>query len=308
MQRNPNVFKPLQKIGKNPKLNHLYLNNATFQDYLFRLEELCVNMFQWENVPDSIDVRFLELTLCEYGYAVYFNDEVMGNLALTCMVGPGLNVYRVPVNRRAYSITGYSRDLTDKDSVLIYNNYLRQPSMLTLLLYARRLYEIERTIDVNVKAQKTPVLIVCDEHERLTYENLYKNYDGNIPVIFGSKSLQPNSISVLKTDAPFNAHNLNQLKYQIWNEALTFCGIDNIGNEKRERNIESEIGANLGGVRAQRNVMLNMREEAADKINRMFGTNIKVKLKSVSEKQLYGLPGKDDDPYGNLYDGTAGTD
>lgn len=256
------------------------LNNKTYIDYYNRLMELALNVFEWENLPPSVDERFLELTLYEMGYCLYFNDEIIGNLALTCTIGGRLDVYRIPVMRRAYAVNGYNKMCSAKDSVLIYNNYLHTPTQLTIELFARRLYEIERAIDVNVKAQKTPTLILSSEQQRLTMRNLYMQYDGNEPFIFGDKNMDIDGIKSLKTDAPFVADKLENLKHQIWNEALTFCGIENSNQDKKERLVSDEVGSNYGNIEAQRNVMLNARKQAVKKINSMFGTNIDVHFRS----------------------------
>lgn len=256
------------------------LNNKTYIDYYNRLMELALNVFEWENLPPSVDERFLELTLYEMGYCLYFNDEIIGNLALTCTIGGKLDVYRIPVLRRAYAVNGYNKMCSTKDSVLIFNNYLHTPTQLTIELFARRLYEIERAIDVNVKAQKTPTLILSSEQQRLTMQNLYMQYDGNEPFIFGDKNMDIEGIKSLKTDAPFVADKLENLKHQIWNEALTFCGIENSNQDKKERLVSDEVGSNYGNIEAQRNVMLNARKQACKKINTMFGTNIDVHFRS----------------------------
>ena len=251
-------------------------NNWTYLDYYYRLKEIAINMFEWRGLPDTVDPRFLELTLCDYGFAVYFNDEILGNLALTCMIGGKLDIYRIPTVRRAYANNGYKATLNEKDSVLIFNNYMHRPTISTIQLFASRLAEIERTIDINVKAQKTPVLITGEESELLTMKNIYQKYDGNEPVIYGTKGISQKGISVLKTDAPFVSLDLNTLKHQIWNEAMTFFGVENSNTDKRERLISDEVVSNLGVVEAQRYIMLNARREAADKINKMFDTNIEV--------------------------------
>lgn len=256
------------------------LNNKTYIDYYNRLMELALNVFEWENLPPSVDERFLELTLYEMGYCLYFNDEIIGNLALTCTIGGQLDVYRIPVLRRAYAVNGYNKMCSTKDSVLIFNNYLHTPTQLTIELFARRLYEIERAIDVNVKAQKTPTLILSSEQQRLTMQNLYMQYDGNEPFIFGDKNMDIEGIKSLKTDAPFVSDKLENLKHQIWNEALTFCGIENSNQDKKERLVSDEVGSNYGNIEAQRNVMLNARKQAVKKINTMFGTNIDVHFRS----------------------------
>lgn len=253
------------------------LNQLTMVDYLKRLEEIAINMFEWKNLPYDIDERFLELTLFTQGYAVFFYEEVMERyLALQAMIGGNLDVYRVPRRRRAYAVNGYNKELTDADSVLIFNNYLREPSFPTVQLYAQRLYAIERAIDVNVNAQKTPVMILCDESQRLTMRNLYNQYEGNEPFIFGSKALDIQGVTTLKTDAPFIADKLMLLKHQYWNEVLTFLGVENSNTDKRERLITDEVQSNLGAVQAQRFVRLNMRRRACDQINRMFGLNVSV--------------------------------
>lgn len=273
----PQRFNPLQRPKRSWETKKL--NNDTFIDYFTRLQEICINMFEWSNLPETVDERFLELTLCEYGYAIYFNDEVIGDLVATSMIGGPLDVYRIPTRRTAYAVNGYQKNLTDKDSVLIFNNYLHTPSMLTIILYARRLFEIERTIDVNVKAQKTPVAILCDESQLFTMKQVYEKYDGNEPVIFGARNLDMKGIQAMKTDAPFVADKLNILKRQIWNEAMTIFGVENANAEKKERLVTDEVLSNLGGVQAQRYVMLNSRRQAAKKINKMFGTDIEVNFR-----------------------------
>lgn len=250
------------------------MNNSTFRQYYNRLVELSISMFEWKNLPDSVDPRFLELTLFTDGQAVFFEDEVMGFLALQNAMGGGFDVYRIPTNRRAYAVNGYQKQLDENDSVIIYNNYLHTNSMLDVQMFAKRLYNLDRAIDVNANAQKTPILLLCDDSERLTLENMYMQYDGNKPVIKGVKGLNPNAFTVLKTDAPFVADKLYQLKTQIWNEALTYLGISNINITKKERLITDEVTRNQGGTIASRYSRLQARREACKKINEMFGLDI----------------------------------
>ena len=250
------------------------LNNYSFKQYYNRLTELSVSMFEWKNMPDTIDIRFLELALFGDGLAVFFYDDVLGYLALRCAIGGQMNVYRIPTKRRAYAANGYNKNLDESNSVIIFNNYLHTNSMLDVELFARRLYNLDRAIDVNANAQKTPILVQCDENQRLTLKNVYMKYDGNEPVIFGDKNLNPNSIKVLQTGAPYVADKLYQLKTQIWNEALTYLGISNINVTKKERLITDEVTRNQGGTMASRYSRLEARRQACDEINRKFGLNI----------------------------------
>lgn len=252
------------------------MNNKTFRYYYNRLTALAISMFEWKNLPDTVDRRFLELTLFNNGVAVYFNDDVIGDLALRTTMHGQFDVYNIPKERRAYASNGYSQDLNDENSVLIYDNYLHTNCKEDIEMFARRLYNIDRAIDVNANAQKTPVLIQCEEQQRLTMKNLYMQYDGNSPVIYGDKNLNPKGLSVLKTDAPYVADKLYQLKTQIWNEALTYLGISNLNVQKKERLVSDEVVRSLGGTIASRYSRLQSRREAVDKINKMFGTQIEV--------------------------------
>lgn len=139
-------------------------------------------------------------------------------------------------------------------------------------LFALRLYEAERTADVNIKAQKTPVLLLMDEKQRLTMENIYSQYDGNKPVIFGDKnSLGENVIKAINTQAPFIADKIIDYKKEIWNEALTFLGINNIMVDKKERLITDEANSNNELINLNLQSYLAPRQEACRQFNEKFG-------------------------------------
>lgn len=249
-------------------------NNASFTQYYNRLTELSISMFEWKNLPSTVDERFMELALFSEGMCVFFKDEVLGFLALRTMIGGRLNVYQIPTERRAFASNGYNKPLDNDDSVIIFNNLLHTNSLLDVEQFALRLSEIDRVIDVNAKAQKTPVLITCEESQRLTMKNLYMQYEGNSPVIYAEKSLNPKALQVLKTDAPYVADKMYQLKVQYWNEALTYLGISNINIQKKERLITDEVTRNQGGVIASRYSRLEARRQACKQINEMFGLDI----------------------------------
>lgn len=282
----------------------MVLNNLTYRQYLNRLTELAISMFEWKNLPDTVDARYLELHLFETGCMVYFKDEVIGDLCLDCIVQGRLDVYGNPLLRRAYSgYNNYQKLLKYNNSVIIWNNYLHSNSILDVEMFARRLYNIDRIIDVNANAQKTPVLVVGNEKQRLTLLNLYKEYDGNAPFIFGDKNLDINALKALSTDAPYVCDKLYQLKTQIWNEALTYLGISNINIQKKERLITDEVTRNQGGTIASRYSRLESRRQAVEKINDMFGTNIEVNYRE--DFQQVGDDNQPEDPGANTIGGAG---
>lgn len=273
-----------------------FMNKIVYLDYYNRLKMLALNCYKWEGLPDTIDERFLELTLFERGYSLYFNDSEIGNLSLPCVLTGKRDYNDIPTQRKGYANNGYTNFKSNKNSVIIYNNYLRIPTEQIIMLHAKKLYEIDRSLSVNVNAQKTPILILCSEQQKLTLENIYEQYEGNEPVIFGDKNLDLESIKSINTTAPYIVDKLQIARNQEWNNALTDLGIENSNQDKKERLVAGEVGVNYGNIEAQRNVFLMPRQKACEQINKMFGTNITVKFNSDLQTMV-NVPFSD---FGNL--------
>lgn len=257
-------------------------NDWTYIQYYNRLVDLAISQFEWINLPPTCDRRFLELTLFADGMAVFFRDEVMGYLTLQCMISGPLDVYRIPIYRRAYGCNEYQMELSKENSVLIFNNSLHINSQLDVEMYAWRLYEIQRAIDTNVKLQKNPKIITCSETQRLTIINLFKQYEGNYPFIFADKQMDLSGLSAIDISAPYVADKLQVLKGLVWNEAMTYLGIGNTNDEKRERLNTLEVTSGMGDIEAQRYTRLMEREIACERINAMFpDVNLSVRYKQV---------------------------
>lgn len=246
------------------------INKGTYLQYYNRLTELSMVMFEWVNLPDTIDPRFLEMVLFRDGKAVFFKDDVLGFLVLRANCAGNRDVYEIPRQRTVYASNGYQATLDDTNSVIIWNNYLHTNSMLDVEMFSRRLYNCDRTIDVNLNAQKTPILIQCTEQQKLTLMNAYKQYQGNEPFIFGDKNMDLTGVKVFTTGAPFIADKVRQEKSATWNEALTYFGISNVSYQKKERMVSDEMIRSMGGTIASRYSRLEMRRQACREINKMF--------------------------------------
>lgn len=269
--------------------NSLIMNQYSYMLYFNKLSEIALTSFEWLNMPDEIDTRFLELMLYENGHCLFFADTLLGFLTLNFAGSNKLDIYRNPVERRVIADNGYQATCFKTDSVIIYNNYLRTPSVIDMEYYARRLWDLDNVIAVNANAQKTPILLQASEEQRLSVQNVYKEYDGNAPVIYGDKNLDLNCLKVMKTDAPFVADKIYQLKKEIWNEALSTLGISyNI--EKKERLITNEVEDSQGATNALCNTRLKARKNAVKEINKLFGLNIDCVKSGEPDPQLVQLP------------------
>ena len=290
----------------------MMLNNQTMIDYLDRLRMLATSLFTWENLDEIAGngaSRFLEQVLYDNGRACFVKDEKLGYLALCVNPSDKLNVYRLPTKVMAWSF-GYNKEFDFDDVVYIMNNELQKPTIDSLKLFAYRLYETERTTDINLNAQKTPVLIEGDTKSILTLKNVYMQYSGNIPFVFGNKQFDiSNKLNVLKTDAPYIVDKLDVHKHQIFNDALTVLGIENANTDKKERLITDEVESNNQLVTMYLNCFYKTRKKACDEINEKFLKNSDKKINIILNKDVItllndneNLSYEEDSENGEIYD------
>lgn len=276
----------------------MLLNSETYIDYLERMKKICLSMFEWQNLPNSMNARFLEMCLYYNGQAGMLYDDDYGYMNTMVADGGYINIYGLPTQLQCYSYRyNQRRDLYMPDSgmtkgeecILVMNNYERIPTSASIALFAYRLAEAQRTADVNIKAQRTPILITTDQKQFFTLKKMYEEYDGNTPAIFADKNvITPDALKSMKTDAPFIAQDIMDYKREIWNEFLTTMGISNL-SEKRERMISNEVDSNNELVNLNLQSFLIPRKEACRQFNEKYGLMgdkaIDVKVRS----DLYNL-------------------
>lgn len=278
----------------------MLLNNETYIDYLERLKKIATSMFEW-TLPDSMNARYLEMTLYYKGQASLLYDNNYGFINTQACDSGYINIYGLPTLINCYSYSYNDMRSTyvagsdensekDKECILVLNNYQRVPTATTLQLFAYRLAELQRTFDVNVKSLKFPVLIRVDQKSEFTLKKLYEQYDGNTPAIFADKNLiSEDSLKAIKTDAPMLLRDLNDAKREIWNEALSFLGVSNL-SEKRERLISSEADSNNELVNLNLQSYLIPRQQACKEFNDKFGlTGTKDEISVRVRSDLYNF-------------------
>ena len=270
-------------------IDSLQINDSSYYDYLNRFTKIALSMFEWVNLPKSMNARYLEMCLFYLGNAALLKDKRYGFINTKCTGSGDLNIYGLPTKLNCFSYdfnsirtlyTGLNPMYTDKqrearedyECILVQNNWEGTPTIATLELFAYRLYEAQRTCDTNIIAQKTPVLLVADETQRLFLENLYNQYNGNQPFIFGDKEqLGEQTLKCINTQAPFVADKITEYKKEIWNEALEYLGVNSLQTEKKERLISDEANSNNELINLNLQSFLIPRQEACKKFNEKFG-------------------------------------
>ena len=258
----------------------IIMNNQTYIDYLERMKKICLSMFEWINLPPSMSSRFLEMCLFYQGQGAMLYSDEFGFVNTMAADGGYINIYGLPTEIQCYSYrfnerrSLYTTDIGEekgKECILVMNNYERVPTSATISLFAYRLAEAQRTADVNIKSLRTPILITTDQKQYFTLKKMYEEYDGNTPAIFADKNLiSPDALKAIKTDSPVLLNDIMQYKVQIWNEFLTFMGLQNLA-EKKERLISSEVDSNNELINMNLQALLIPRKEACRQFNEKYG-------------------------------------
>lgn len=262
------------------------LNDLTFTTIYKKYKMLACSSYEWDGLPEGILSRHIEDYLFHYGKAIFFKDPQMSFMCLQAHNGSGVNVNGDPLR---YLATGfnYHKEYSADDCVIIENNIHRVPTVDFIYFYVNKITEAERTMDVNVKAVKTPFIFACDDKDVLSFKRIFQQIDGNTPAIFADKNLNLDSLSVLKTDAKFLGNDLMDYKKSVENELLTFLGYNNLAVDKKERVNLSEANSNNQITESFADLQLKAREDACDRIKELYGLSVTVKRKEVKENVEY---------------------
>ena len=264
-----------------------YSNNITFSYYYYKLMLIVKALFEWENLPNGLEARWIEKYLFEDGACVFFKDKNLGFMVAGIAQDGGVNCYGdtttltpVAVN---YVYSGDKPLMNGEDCYIIRNNDLRLPEFGVVRYYAYKLCNLDRAIDVNIEAQKTPTIVRCTDKQRLSLKNAINQRRDNEPVMYVDESLDLNAITTLDLKPPMVFKDLQVQKHMLINEFFTDIGVNNANMDKRERMVANEVEANNEQVKASEDVLLRCRQEACKKINDIFGLNIKVRRRELEE-------------------------
>ena len=276
----------------------ILLNNDTYKDYLERIKKIALSMFVWENLPDTMNARYLEMCLYYKGQAALLYDNNYGFINTQAADSGYINIYGLPTLLNCFSYSYNSmRNLYVPDSgegkdgecILVMNTFERVPTCATVELFAYRLSQAQRSADTNVSVTRSSQLLLTDQKQYFTLKKMYEEYDGNTPAIFADKNLiTPDSIKAIKTDTPIMLKELMDYKREIWNECLTALGVSNL-NEKRERMVSAETDSNNEVVNLNLQSFLIPRQKAAEEFNKKFGLTGDKAIKVRVRSDLYNI-------------------
>lgn len=276
--------------GKASDMNAFDLNLLSYNTTLADLLNLYMGVFRWEGLPEGVSARQLEYWLMLGGVVAFVRDPVIqeaqpvqapeGYAVVRCMLTGPIDIYDLPEDARAYSMVSAvnGMELDPEKTVLIWDNLLRTSALPQLTYYARRLSNIDRTIDVNVANQKTTKVVRGTQKQMLSLQNAMSQQQGNQVIRWEDAATADPDAKPVDYDvtAPYVASDLQLLKRQLKSEVLTFCGIDNTYGDKRERMITGEVEQGSGDITAHKLSREEPRRVAAERISELFGLDVSV--------------------------------
>ena len=274
----------MAKVKINKSINDM-INDSTYSHYESYLSLIAKSLFEWSGLPSSVNEKYLEYCLFNFGKAVFFEDDKLGTLCLKADPTNKFNIYREPIGVHATGENGYNKELKDGEFVLIRNNDDEIPTRFSIEMFAYRLYDAQRTADTNIFLHKIPYIVLCEDKELLSMKKLFEKVKANEPVIYGVKNggLLEN-VKIIETKVPYIANDIMDYKNIIWNEAMTFLGIQNANMDKKERLITNEVDANNEQIAFSGATMLKARQQACEEINKMFPDyEVSVRMRSLEE-------------------------
>lgn len=284
------------------KLVNSQLNNfATYQMYLRQLLTLAENVFEFVNLPDYIDVAYLNKTLLRKGAIAFFYDEVLEQLLALPFTNIGkLDVYGRPTMIKVFGKNGYHRVLKSDEYVIMYDNNGQYPLFIDICQYSERIALTTRTTDINISQQKTPRFWRTKQEKAQSVKEIINNVDGFENVVLTYEDINLDDTELVLSPAPYVADKLDLHKDKDWAEFLRLIGVSNLSFQKKERNIKDEIIAMQGGTVASRYSRFQPRQNAVNKINEKFSQYLNGKKLEV--RYYDGIPTSEKEEEDDIYD------
>lgn len=274
-------------------------NTVAFLHYQSLLKELAMVRGEWKELPEEINVDYVNESMLEYDQVFFRDEDVDEYIVLRCVLEGPLDVYGVPIYREAYGMNGYHRRLDKTNSVLIKCKPCRigdtiVTPMQAINYYAQHLAEYDRAIVANVKKQKIPWILSGDKKAEEAIDRLFEDTDNGVPFVQADVDFEK-YIKAINLTAPLVAPQLYVLKQSVMQEALMCLGIPNSSIEKKERVNTREVEANNSGTIMYRYVVLDPVTRACNQINKMFGLNVSYEFRNNVDASIDGTNDEDAD-------------
>lgn len=271
-----------------PEEKPLNFRKRLYNHYFNQFSQIVMSLFEWENLPDSMDERALELSLFTNGMACFYYDDETGKyLNLNASPSESLNIYDNPTQLVIFGFNGvYNKTVSIDNAVFIRNNIFGTPSYETVDLFTQFVVKCEQTKLINLNTLKTPYLFRINKKLEKTFKEFYDQLEADKPMILLDEDLiTEQTCQVLNANVQYFCDKIEENKRSYIGEFLSYYGINNIDFEKKERLIVDEANANNERLTYNILSMLRPRLKACEEFNKKYKTDLeKNGLKPINVK------------------------
>lgn len=292
MKKNPwRVYEDFEKTCHSDGYESQMMDFNVLKTIFFQnIYNIFLSRYVWEGLPKEIQPYYIESTMFWRASGVFIYDDVAEMYAFMKMALQGMpDIYNIPSGRTAFAPNGYIEEYGKENSVILWDNPSSLPFCYQAEMYACRLANVWKTKDINIFAQRTPVVLVSSSEQRLTFQTLGEQYANYVPVLKVSDNVDLDRMKALNIGAPYIVDKLEEEIRAVKSSLLTSLGYESNPVEKRERVVVGETQGNNGETEANRNVGLDLRKRCADAINDLWGLNVNVKFNSKLPSMVNGF-------------------
>lgn len=195
-------------------------------------------------------------------------------------------VSATPINKRGLAFIPNRPLLVKEEIVIGFIQPNRRGIREIVDYYSTRIAEVEQTIRTNLFTHKMPFLIAVTPENRQRMETLINRIlEDETKVLVDVSDVE--AIKVLNANNNYIIDKLKQYSQQLENELRERLGFDNLGTmEKKEHLITSEVEVNNDVINNSNDIYLSNLKSFFDEINKLWGYNIQVNLKSEKENDI----------------------
>lgn len=256
-----------------------------------------MSRYEYEGFSDDFNELYGNANLFEFFMffapaVAWYEHPTKGVIALPVTGKYEYNIVGKPTKWTVWGVNGlYNRELNEKNSVLMYNDQAKTIPFLHINHELDFMRKLNGAMRQNIDLQSTPYIIEAyDENQKTanTWINMLNTFKSRIVLRKRrDKDLKSplEESKVLNTNVELKVKDLITAYNEFDNRCLTYLGIKNVNIEKSERLLTGEVSANDMLIQLNYTNSLDQRQKALESVNKMFGTNYKVKPRELHTLQ-----------------------
>lgn len=267
-----------------------------FDYWFFKLLNFCLTIFEYDNLPESLPKREIELNLLLTGHAVIFTDKA--DIVTACTTLYNFDRYYNPTQAvfaqpRMTSKTLYldnSIEAHKQNAVVIYNNDIKDNifyipadgGLLTFISrYARRLADLESSENIYaVNSRLTSFPVGSTDGVIANIKKFFNSLVlGKREVIVDDAIINSfRNVDIVRSNIKDSVNDIIIARDKVLEQFFRDIGVKMFADNKKAQLTNDEVNSDNQLLLISLESMLKSRREGIDAVNEFYGLNIEVRI------------------------------